>query len=77
MAITSLSFKIIRWRALVSATNFFPLRANCCGEARSKRQSRHHLQKLPGGTDVKGGRRATVSVTGRLLLLDVANMKSK
>jgi hypothetical protein len=59
------------------STNSFFLRANCYGEARSKRQSRHHLQKLPGGTEVEGGRRATVSVTGRLLLLDVENMKSK
>jgi hypothetical protein len=56
---------------------FFFLPANRYGEARSKRQSRHHLQKLPGGTEVEGGRRATVSVTARLLLRDVANMKSK
>jgi hypothetical protein len=50
MAITSLSFKIIRWRALVSATNFFPYARTAAAKpgasAKADTTSRNFLVEL-------------------------------
>jgi hypothetical protein len=59
--------------ARTSARTRSSLRQNASAEG--ERQKIKTPQKFSGGTYLKGGRIATVSVTGRLLLLDVINMK--
>jgi hypothetical protein len=77
MSFTSSSFKIVRWRDLISARILFPYVQTATAKPGASAKAGTTLQKIPGGTEVEGGRRATVSVTGRLLLLDVKNMKRK